>query len=146
MTTVQTSSESLRPAFVEPSDGRAIIETALSYPLTKMLDFLPKIEGCDDWTLTTTKKRGRKVWTYELPCTERREAGHSNHARAEVFWTGRNVRVNWSHGQGHNYKQSAGSCKSVSLTDGLVRRVNLVRVLAHIWKYAQHDAHIFVIQ
>ena len=124
--------------------NRPIIEAMLARHVATMLRFLPAIDACDAWTLTTSTKGGRTVWSFELACTERREAGRSNHARADLFWTGRNLRVRWTHGQGHLYPESPGACRSFRL--GGKNLLGMGRAFRHIEKFAKADADIFVVQ
>lgn len=127
-------------------DARWLAETGIAQDLAIMLDYLPELEACDPWTLTTTQKRGKKVWVLEVACTERRENGYSNHARAEVSWTGRRIRVNWTHGQGHLYEASPGSSKSFRIgVNAKGQKYWAKDAFRFIQKKARQDSEIFII-
>ena len=128
-------------------DKRWLAERDIARRLANMLEYLPELEACDPWTLTTTQKRGKKVWVLEVACTERRENGYSNHARAEVSWTGRRIRVNWTHGQGHLYEASPGSSKSFRIGAAIKGQKYWAKdAFRFIQKKARQDSDIFIIR
>lgn len=108
-----------------------------------ILPKLPVIEGCDPWELTSRDHRGRTRYTLTIACSERRRNGYSNHAFAEIWWTGSAFKCAWTHGQGHYYDETAGNTRSFKPTKGV--KVALTQVFAHVRQYAQHDAEIYVI-
>lgn len=142
-----------RIAHIDPSptasanEQRLIAERGIERHMPIFLQYLPHLLGCDPWTLTTTQKRGKKVWVLEVACTERRENGCSNHARAEVSWTGRRIRVNWTHGQGHLYEPSPGSSKSLKWGSSLEPDTYWSsQAFRFIQKKSRQDSDIFIIR
>ena len=130
---------------VQLAKAREILDKVLALLVPYMLKCLPEIEACDPWELSSRVMRGGVTqWTLMIACTERRENGYSNHACARIWVTpSLKIKVDWTHGQGHNYPITTGSVKSFSATNH--PDVTFRNIVRHITTYAKHDADVYVI-
>jgi hypothetical protein len=128
------------------AEAHTLIDELLGKALERSLPALPAIEACDPWELTSRRSRGRTRYTLTIACSERRRNGYSNHAFAEIWFTDNTLRCAWSHGQGHNYEETSGNIIGTPFRKSKSIYHAIGAVLAHVCKFARHDADIYVIR